>query len=72
MVNSIRQAIDASIGKFEKILQDALQAFSKKNEQSLKQNVTVSKLDVALEEFGNFAKIAPSVPVTDDRYILHT
>ena len=45
MVNSIRQAIDASIGKFEKILQDALQELSKRNEQ----------------KSGNYAKNAPKV-----------
>ena len=43
-----------------------MQVFSKKNEQSPKQHVTISK---ALEDSGNSAKIAPSVPVTDDRYI---
>ena len=46
-----------------------MQVFSKKNEQSPKQHATISKPDVALEESGNSAKIAPSVPVTDDRYI---
>ena len=50
-------------------MQDALQAFSKKNEHSPKQHVTVSKPDVALEESGSSAKIAPLVLVTDDRHI---
>ena len=31
--------------------------------------MTVSKPDIALEESGNSAKIAHSVPVTDERYI---
>ena len=69
MVSSMKQNIDTSLGNFEKILQDALQAFSKKNEQSPKQHVTVSKPDVALEESGNSTKIAPSAPVIDERYI---
>ena len=64
----MRQAIDASLGNFKKILQDALQAFSKKSEQSSKQHI-VSKPDIADEESGNSAKIAPSIPVTDERYI---
>ena len=69
MVSSVKQNIDTSLGNFEKILQDALQAFSKKNKESPRQHVTVSKPDVTLKESGNSAKIAPSVPVTDERYI---
>ena len=64
--NSAVASINSAVGSFEKMLQDAVQVFSKKNEQSPKQHVTISK---ALEESGNSAKIAPSVPVTDDRYI---
>ena len=45
-----------------------MQVFSKKNE-SPKKHITVSKPYVALEESGNSVKIAPSVPVTDYRYI---
>ena len=60
-------SINIVVGSFEKMLQDAVQVFSKKNEQSPKQHATTSKPDVALEESGNSAKIAPSVPVTDDR-----
>ena len=60
MSSSIKQAIDTSLGNFGKILQDALQTFSKKNEQSYKQH-TISKPDITEEEFGNSAKIDPSV-----------
>ena len=67
--NSAVASINSAVGSFEKMLQDAVQVFSKKNEQSPKQHATISKPDVALEESGNSAKIAPSVPVTDDRYI---
>ena len=67
--NSVVASINSAVGSFEKMLQDAVQVFSKKNEQSPKQHATISKPDVALEESGNSVKIAPSVPVTDDRYI---
>ena len=36
MVSSMKQNIDTSLDNFEKILQDALQAFFKTNEQSPK------------------------------------
>ena len=36
MVSSMKQNIDTSLGNFDKILQDALQAFFKTNEQSPK------------------------------------
>ena len=50
------------------MLQDAVQVFSKKNEQSPKQHVTVSKPDIALEESGNSIKVASAVqPITDER-----
>ena len=42
--------------------------FSKKNEQSPKQHVTVSKPDIALEESGNSIKVTFAVqPITDER-----
>ena len=66
--NSVVASINSAVGSFEKMLQDTVQVFSKKNELP-KQHVTVSKLDVALEESGNSTKIAPSAPVTDERYI---
>ena len=61
MVSSMKQNIDTSLGNFEKILQDALQTFSKKNEQLPKQHITVSKPAIAQEKFGNASKIAPLV-----------
>ena len=60
MSSSIKQAIDTSLGNIGKMLQDALQIFFKKNEQSSKQH-TVSKPNIAEEESSNSKKIAPSV-----------
>ena len=70
MVNSMTQDLDNSLKQGqEKMLQDIVRAFLKMKEQASRQD-TVSKLVVSHEEFGNSAKIDPSVqPITDERYI---
>ena len=66
--NSDIVSINSAVGSFEKMLQDVVKVFSKKNEQSPKQHVTVSKPYIALEESSNSIEVTSAVqPITDER-----